>query len=278
MLVVSQPDKRRHRKSAPEASPVKAAAAARGLPVSDRVADVAASGAEIGVVVAFGRLIPPAVLRAVPLVNVHFSLLPRWRGAAPVERAILAGDTETGVTLMAVDEGLDTGPVYDRRTVAIGPSQSADELRDELSRLGVEMLVARLAGGRAGLGTPVPQHGEATYAEKVSVEEMRVDWRRTAGEIDRLVRVGHAWTTCGGERLAILAARPDAGCEGGCVDAGVRVDAGSVACVGDRPRVVVTCGTGCLDLVTVRAQSRSAVSALDWWRGARLANGAVLGA
>src|SRR5438270_13832698 len=128
-LVVSQPDKKRGRGGALVPSPVKAAAIELGLPVSDKVDDVLDTGAELGVVVAYGRLIKPHVLERVPMINVHFSLLPRWRGAAPVERAILAGDTETGACLMGLEEGLDTGPVYECVQVPIDPEETADELR-----------------------------------------------------------------------------------------------------------------------------------------------------
>jgi methionyl-tRNA formyltransferase len=119
-LVVSRADARRGRGGRTMPSPVKAAALELGLPVSDRVDDVLATGADLGVVVAFGRIIRPHVLAALPMVNIHFSLLPRWRGAAPVERAILAGDERTGVDLMVVEEGLDTGGIYDRAEVVIG--------------------------------------------------------------------------------------------------------------------------------------------------------------
>ncbi len=114
------------------ASPVKAAALELGLPVTDQIDDVLDVGADLGVVVAYGRIIRPHVLDALPMVNLHFSLLPRWRGAAPVERAILAGDERTGVCVMAVEEGLDTGGIYATAEVPIGPDQTADELRTEL--------------------------------------------------------------------------------------------------------------------------------------------------
>ena len=127
-LVVTRADKRRGRGSALVASPVKAAAQDLGLPVTDQVDDVIDAGAELGVVVAFGRLIKPHVLAVLPMVNVHFSLLPRWRGAAPLERAILAGDAETGVCLMELEEGLDTGPVYACTRMAVGPEETAAEL------------------------------------------------------------------------------------------------------------------------------------------------------
>ncbi|MFP5327603.1 MAG: methionyl-tRNA formyltransferase, partial [Acidimicrobiia bacterium] len=143
-LVVTQADKRRGRGSATTPSPVKAAALELGLPVSHTVDDVLGTGAELGVVVAFGRLIKPHVLERIPMVNLHFSLLPRWRGAAPVERAILAGDRETGVCLMKLEEGLDTGPVYAVERTPIGEDESAEELRARLVEIGTAMLVEQL--------------------------------------------------------------------------------------------------------------------------------------
>ncbi|MEY2443834.1 MAG: methionyl-tRNA formyltransferase, partial [Ilumatobacteraceae bacterium] len=128
VLVVTRPDKRRGRGSQLMASPVKAAAIELGLPVSHTVDDVVGSAAELGVVVAFGQLIKPHVLDAVPMVNLHFSLLPRWRGAAPVERALLAGDQQTGVCLMQLEAGLDTGPVFRCEAVPIGASTTGAEL------------------------------------------------------------------------------------------------------------------------------------------------------
>jgi len=199
-LAVSQPDKRRGRGGRLMPSPVKQAALDLGLPVSDRVDDVLDTGADLGVVAAFGRLIKPHVLERVPMANLHFSLLPRWRGAAPVERAILAGDERTGVDLMVIEEGLDTGGVYARAEVPIGPDETADELRSRLASLGTELLLANLRGG---LPEPKPQQGEPTYAHKIDPEELRIDWERPAVEIHRLVRIGGAWTTYQGHRLKV---------------------------------------------------------------------------
>src|SRR5438309_1206559 len=184
-LVVSQPDRRRGRGPQLSPSPVKAAAVELGLPVSAKVDDVLTVRAELGVVVAFGRLVKPHVLAHVDMVNVHFSLLPRWRGAAPVERAILAGDAETGVCLMALEEGLDTGDVYACERVAIRSEETAEELRDRLVEVGSEMLVRRLAHGFESLGYAVPQAGEPTYAAKIDPEEHRLDWWRPAEEVHR---------------------------------------------------------------------------------------------
>jgi methionyl-tRNA formyltransferase len=156
-LVVSRADTRRGRGSGTQPSPVKAAAEELGIPVTDAVDDVLDVGADLGVVVAYGRIIKPHVLARLPMINLHFSLLPRWRGAAPVERAILAGDERTGVDLMVVEEGLDTGGVYDRAELGIGPDETADELRARLVAAGVPLLVGNL---QRGLGAPTPQTGE----------------------------------------------------------------------------------------------------------------------
>src|SRR5436309_9728032 len=132
VVVITQPDRKRGRGGALVPSPVKAAALELGLPVEHNVDAVLGKGIELGAVVAFGKLVKAHVLDEVPMVNIHFSLLPRWRGAAPLERAILAGDTETGVCLMGLEVGLDTGPVYECVPVAIGPDETADELRSRL--------------------------------------------------------------------------------------------------------------------------------------------------
>ena len=174
-IVVTRVDKRRGRGGELSPSPVKQAALALGLPVSHDVDDVLGKGIELGVVVAFGQLIKPHVLAEVPMVNSHFSLLPRWRGAAPVERAVLAGDAETGVCLMQLEEGLDTGGVYDTVRVPIGAAMTADELRRELVAAGCEQLVRCLAGP---LPTPTPQVGEPLYAAKITPTTFESGGRR----------------------------------------------------------------------------------------------------
>ena len=259
-LVVTQPDRRRGRGGALVPTPVKAAALGAGLPVTDRVDDLLESGVELGVVVAFGRLVKPHVLARVPMVNLHFSLLPRWRGAAPVERAILAGDTETGVCLMALEEGLDTGPVYRRERVVIGKDETADELRDRLVGIGTALLVDAL---REGLGQPVPQEGEPTYAAKIDTAELRLDWQRAGVELHRLVRVGRAWTTFRGARLGVLRAN---------------LVEGAGAQPGSLHGVVVGTGDGDgLELVEVQPEGRSPMSAVAWRNGARPVPGEPLG-
>jgi methionyl-tRNA formyltransferase len=260
-VVVSRADARRRRGGAPEPSPVKAAALDLGLPVTDRVDGVLGAGVDLGVVVAFGRLVKRHVLEAVPMVNVHFSLLPRWRGAAPVERAVLAGDEVTGVCVMGLEEGLDTGPVYGRVEVAIGPEETVAELRGRLVAAGTGLLVGLLAGG---LPEPELQAGEPTYAAKVDPSELCLDWERPAAELHRVVRVGGAWTTFRGARLkvhrATVADGAGPGLGPGCLD-------GTVAGT----------GAGALRLVEVQAEGRPPRAAEEWARGARPAPGECLG-
>ena len=199
-LVVTRPDKRRGRGGDLQPSPVKAAALELGIPVSHDVDDILSVGAELGVVVAFGEILKDHVIDAVPLVNLHFSLLPRWRGAAPVERAILAGDEHTGVCLMEVVSELDAGAVYARTECWVHPDVTLDELRDELVDLGSSLLLDALA---EGFGDPVPQEGEVTYAKKIRPDEREIDWSGPAVAIHRQVRVGGAWTTFRGKRLKV---------------------------------------------------------------------------
>lgn len=208
VLVVTRVDKRRGRGGSVTPSPVKTAALELGLTVSHSVDDVVTAvreqGAELGVVVAFGQIIKPHVLDEIPMVNLHFSLLPRWRGAAPVERALLAGDAVTGVCVMALEEGLDTGGVYARREVPIGPEATASELRSELVEVGTALLVDTLAQPlEEWIGAPEPQTGEVTYAAKFASTDFEIDWSRSAREVQRLIRVGGAWTTFRGKRLKI---------------------------------------------------------------------------
>jgi methionyl-tRNA formyltransferase len=264
-IVVSQPDRRRGRGGSLVPSPVKQAAFELGIPVTERVDDVLRYDVELGVVVAFGRLIRSQVLERVPMVNVHFSLLPRWRGAAPVERAILAGDELTGVCLMALDEGLDTGPLYDCREVPIGPEQTADELRRELARVGTELLVHHLA---AGLPEPRPQSGEVTHARKLEPAEHHLDWTQPAVHLHRVVRLGQAWTTFRGRRLRVLRTTV-----GGGEIAGRALEPGEI----DPQTLAVGTGEGVLVLVEVQPEGRGRVPARSWRNGARARSGERLG-
>jgi methionyl-tRNA formyltransferase len=259
-LVVSQPDRKRGRGGALSPSPVKAAALELGLPVTDRVDDVLDIRADLGVVVAYGRLIKPHVLDRLPMVNLHFSLLPRWRGAAPVERAILAGDPETGVCVMALEEGLDTGGVYARRVVPIGDEETAGALRRRLVEVGTELLVATLS---EGLGEPEPQVGEPVYAAKIDPAELEIDWTEPAVAVHRLVRLGRAWTTFRGRRLKVLAARLGS--------AERRLGPGRL------DGSAVGTGDGWIELVEVQPEGKGAQPVAAWLNGARPGSDDVLG-
>ena len=274
VLVVSRPDKRRGRGGALTPSPVKAAALELGLPVTDDLAEATAVGAELGVVVAYGRIIPVAVLDELPMVNLHFSLLPRWRGAAPVERALLEGDAETGVCLMAVEAGLDTGAVYAVEATGIDPDETVDQLRDRLVAIGCRLLEQHLADGRAGLPVPRDQAGNPTYADKLLAHELELDWQRPAVHLRRVVRLGRAWTTFRGRRLRVLAAGP----------ADTDLDAG-----GDGPGhgplapgalegTTVGAGEGTrLELVTVQPEGKRPMEASAWRNGVQPGPGDRLG-
>jgi methionyl-tRNA formyltransferase len=251
-LVISRPDARRGRGKGLTSSPVKSAALELGLPVTDDLAAIAEVHADLAVVVAYGRIIPTALLDRLAFVNIHFSLLPRWRGAAPVERAILAGDTHTGVCLMALEEELDTGAIYRRSSVAIDPDEDLDELRGRLVEIGTRQLVEALA---EGLGDPVAQVGEAVYAKKISSVEREIDWTDGADEIHRRIRVGGAFTSFRGKRFKIhRTSRSDApaGLEPGQLDG-----------------LLVGTGEGALELVAVQAEGKPRQEAAAWRNGAQ---------
>lgn len=258
-VVVTGEDRRRSRGADPSPSPVKAAALDLDLQVAHDLDAVMESGADLGVVVAYGHLIPADLLADVPMVNLHFSLLPRWRGAAPVERAIMAGDTTTGVCVMAVDVELDTGDVYARTEVPIGASETAAELRGRLVDEGSRLLVETLT---AGLRVPTPQEGDPVYARKITQADLELDWSRPAADLGRIIRVGGAWTTFRDRRLKVWSAE---------VLEAVPGQPGTLD--GD---VVVT-GDGALRLVEVQPESRSRQPASAWLAGARAEPGENLG-
>ena len=265
-LVVTQPDRRRSRGPGVDPSPVKAAATELGLRVltpekaREVVEDVRASGAVLGVVVAFGQLLPVALLEALPhgFVNVHFSLLPRWRGAAPVERAILAGDTETGVDLMRIEAGLDTGPVFARARVPIGPDETAGELHARLVEAGTALLRTHL--DEIPDAEPEPQVGEATYADKLEVEEFRLDPERAAHELALVVRAGNprpgAWFVAGGRRVKVWRAHERVGSSG--VPQGAIDGDGALGTV-----------SGVLELRDVQPEGKRVMDARAWRAGLR---------
>lgn len=221
--VYTQPPKPAGRGQAPRRSPVHRFAEGRGLevrtPCSLKDPEVREAfrslGLDVAVVVAYGQILPRAILEAPRLgcLNVHASLLPRWRGAAPIHRAILEGDRETGVSIMLMDEGLDTGPVLLSRSTPIERHDTVSDLHDRLAHLGADMLVEALDGLGKGALTPSPQpENGVTYAKKIDKSEGRIDWSRPAAEIDRKVRgltpFPGAFTDIKGERLKILAGEP----------------------------------------------------------------------
>lgn len=259
-LVVTRADKRRGRGSVTSPSPVKAAAQRHDLPVTHRIEGALEVGAEAGIVVAFGRLIRSPMLDELPLLNVHFSLLPRWRGAAPVERAILAGDDKTGVCLMQIEEELDAGPVFARSELEIRRDETADELRDRLVICGVELLLEALD---RGLAEPVAQVGAPTHAAKIDPSELELDWSTPCIELLRVIRLGQAWTTHRGRRLKVIRAGPG--------------DAGAGLAPGELDGTRVGTGDGALDLAEVQAEGRRRQPAEEWSRGARPRPGELLG-
>ncbi len=250
-LVITQPDRKRGRGGALVKSPVKLAAEAHHIEVSDEMEALRDASLEACVVVAYGRIIPTSLLTEVPMLNLHFSLLPRWRGAAPVERAILAGDLETGVCVMEVAPALDEGGIYAARRVVVG-EKTLDELRAELCELGSELLVELLASGVAALPTPAPQVGEVSYAKKLEASELELDFAHPAFKLARLVRLGRAFTFLGSNRLRIL-------------DARVGPSVGAVP--GTLSGTSVATGDGSLELLQVQPEGKRAMEAGAWRRG-----------
>ncbi|RPI14283.1 MAG: methionyl-tRNA formyltransferase [Lysobacterales bacterium] len=281
--VYTQPDRPAGRGQALAQSPVKRRATELGLVVeqpatlrSDAAAEgVRAHGADLMVVVAYGLILPPAVLAATRLGcwNIHASLLPRWRGAAPIQRAILAGDTETGITIMQMDAGLDTGPILLERAVAIGPRDTGGTLHDRLASLGAAAIVEAIDAWQGGGLSPRPQPAEgATYAPKLHKDEARIDWNDSAAAIERRVRAFDPWpvaeTLWRGQQLRIWQAEVDEAETAGSVP-------GTVL---DRTpgRILVATGCGALSLGRVQLAGRRAVTAVEFLNAHPLA-GARLG-
>jgi methionyl-tRNA formyltransferase len=290
--VLTQPDRPKGRGQRLAASPVKRAATAHQLPVAQPQtlrneagrATLSAWAPEVLVVVAYGLILPRELL-SVPrygCINVHASLLPRWRGAAPIQRAILAGDAETGITIMQMDPGLDTGPVLLQRRLLISGQHTGGTLHDELAALGAAALLEALQGLSSGSLRARPQPTEgASYAAKIDKAEARIDWYRDAREIERQVRAFNPWpvaeTQLDGEQLRILAARAEPSGQ-------IRIpsadnvhenvakthDSGSIIAVRENS-VVVQCGTGALALTQVQRPGRRPISARDFSHSLTLA-------
>jgi methionyl-tRNA formyltransferase len=282
--LVTQPDREKGRGRALASPPTRAVAEARGVPVLQprRVREPEAQetlrrlAPEVQVVVAFGQILPRAVIDIAPrgTVNVHASLLPRLRGAAPIQWAIANGDTETGVSTMLIDEGLDTGPVLLQRTTSIDPEERASELEPRLARLGAQLLLETLRGLEDGSVRPVPQDpARATLAPLLHKEDGHLDWRRPARELHDRARGFHPWpgafTFLGGRTLKVLRTRL-AEAAPGAADA----IPGEVLDVSDEG-LLVLCGEGSrLRLVEVQPESRRPMPARAFAAGARLAPGA----
>ena len=253
--VVTQPDKRRGRGSEMIATPVAQVAREIGIPVWHSLDEVQNCGAELGVVVAYGKLIPQSLLDIVPMINVHFSLLPKWRGAAPVERALLAGDEETGVCIMGLEIGLDTGPIFAQRTTRIDEKSSL-ELLNELANLGAQLCIDVLS--TSPLPDPKPQLGDATYAAKLTPQDFILEPEVDSESLARIVRLGRAFTYINGHRVRIheVLLRPDV--------------AGQPGTVTFNQELQLHTRVGALVVIVLQSEGSRRLESGDWWRGARL--------
>jgi methionyl-tRNA formyltransferase len=281
-LVLTQPDRPAGRGLRPAESEIKRLALARRLPLEQpatlkdnaALAPLRAARPEALVVAAYGLILPQAALDVAPLgaLNIHASLLPRWRGAAPVQRALLAGDRETGITIMKMDAGLDTGPMMAQRGIAIAEDDDAQTLHDRLAALGAEMIVAALAELAAGGGKFVAQPAEgATYAHKLAKREAQLDWRRPCTELERQVRALRpapgAQCALRGEVLKIWRAR--------CSDA--RGEPGTVLGAGPEG-VLIGCGSGALNVTELQRAGGKRLTVADFLHGCPIGRGEQLGA
>jgi methionyl-tRNA formyltransferase len=265
LAVYCQPPRPAGRGKAERPSPVQARAEALGLPVRHPVSlrseeaqrDFSALGADVAVVVAYGLILPQAVLDAPRLgcLNIHASLLPRWRGAAPIHRAIMAGDRETGVCIMRMEAGLDTGPVLLREAIPIRAEETTAELRDRLSALGARLIVQALDRLPELAPEPQPEAG-ATYAAKIDKAEARVDWTRPSAEVDRLIRglspFPGAWVEINGERVKLLRSRlaPGRGVPGEVLGG-----------------FTVACGDGAVEILEAQREGKRPMPAAEVLRG-----------
>jgi methionyl-tRNA formyltransferase len=269
--VVTRPPAPLGRKRVLTPSPVDARAEALGLPVlradrlrADETAELTALDADLAVIVAYGALVAEPLLSAPRLgwINLHFSLLPRWRGAAPVQRALIAGDTTTGVDVFRLEAGLDTGPVLASEPVPVGALETAGNLLARLATIGAGVLAATVDALADGTAVAVPQEGEPTLAPKLVLADGRLDWSEPADRVFARVRgctpEPGAWTLVGGKRLKVLEAAPAR--EAPALEPG--------AVVSTAGRVLAGCGDGALELVRVQPEGRGGMPADAWLRGA----------
>jgi methionyl-tRNA formyltransferase len=272
--VYSQPPRPKGRGLGTEPSPVHALALAHNIPVRTpeklRAAAeqeaFAALELDVAVVVAYGLILPKPILAAPKLgcINLHGSLLPRWRGAAPIQRAIMAGDTETGVMSMRMEAGLDTGPMIMAERTPIG-RKTYGELHDELARLGADLMARTMGALERGTATETPQPEDGvTYAKKIEKEEARIDWTKSAREVDCHIRglspFPGAWGELKGERIKVLNCEPaaDSGAPGTALD-----DA-----------LTIACGEGAIRLTRLQRPGKAAMNATDLLRGFAVPRGA----
>ena len=270
VAVYTQPPRPAGRGQEAQSSPVHRRALENHIPVytqvsledTDAQAEFAGLGADIAVVAAYGLILPKPILQAPRLgcINIHASLLPRWRGAAPIQRAILSGDDKTGITIMQMDEGLDTGAILAAEEIDIGPAATCAELHDRLAVLGGRMVVYVLNGLETGVIEPAPQPDEgALYAAKLTRAEGRMDWRRPAAALERQMRAFSpwpgAWFEIEGTRIKVIEARVMAEAAG--VEPGEVVD----------DRLTIACGGGSLRILTLQREGRKAQGAAEFLRG-----------
>lgn len=268
VAVYCQPPRPAGRGKKDRPTPVHARAIELGLPVrhpvslkgGDAQAEFAALNADVGVVVAYGLILPQAILDAPKhgCLNIHASLLPRWRGAAPIHRAIMAGDAETGICIMQMDAGLDTGPVLLSEATSIGDEETTGVLHDWLSDLGAKLIVQALNNLPSLTAVPQPETG-ATYADKIDKAEARVDWTKPAVEVSRLIRglspFPGAWCMVGDDRVKLLGARvvDGQGVPGAVLDG-----------------FTIACGTGAVQITRAQRAGKSAQDAEAFLRGMTL--------
>jgi len=261
-LVVTGVDKRRGRGSQTTANPVKTAAVELGIPVSHDINDVLQLDSDglLGVVVAFGNIISQKILQHAPMINIHYSALPRWRGAAPVERAILSGDATTAVCIIQVAEQLDAGDVLATSPCVIQEDDSVETLRNRLGQLALPLLIDICSNG---VREQISQTGEVVVARKISAQDLAIHWSSDAEQILRQIRVGNAFTFFDGKRFKIHEA----------TQSSVSLPIGTIA-VRDG-NVLVGSQKGSVQLTTVQPEGKPRVLAKDWARGARLSDTSV---
>jgi methionyl-tRNA formyltransferase len=270
VAVLTRPDAPIGRKRVLTPSPVAARAAELGIQVmhaarinEETMSRISAASPDVAAIVAYGGLVPPAAL-GIPRhgwINLHFSLLPAWRGAAPVQRAVMAGDDVTGAVTFQLEEGLDTGPVFGTLTETVGPEDTAGELLERLSRSGAVLLTQTLSAIEAGKAAAVPQTGEVSLAPKLTLEDGRLDWKHPALAIGRQARgvtpEPGAWTVLGGQRIKLdpVRLRPDV----------PELVPGAVSVQGKS--VLVGTGSHAVELTRVQPAGKKMMAAADWARG-----------